>query len=77
MKKMKTIIAATIIMASFTGVAMAADSSIQTINKGPVETYLDCVIDCVSRTDMNTYRRIACASDCYLQFVSDLINLFK
>lgn len=77
MKKMKTFITAAIIMASFTGVALADDASAQVISKGPVETYLDCVIDCVTRTDENTLRRIACASDCYIIFVSDLVNLFK
>ncbi|MCC5925762.1 MAG: hypothetical protein JJU41_04300 [Bacteroidetes bacterium] len=78
MKKIRTFLAAGLILASFSATVFAEEQEATTeITKGPVETYVDCVESCVERTEPNSLRRVACASDCYIILVSDFFQLFR
>jgi hypothetical protein len=71
-KTMKTILFSLFFM---TFSLMSFDVSFAEPDKGPFETYLDCADKCIEKYGRWTLRRTACAADCYLELLTDLVKM--
>jgi len=43
----------------------------------PLENYADCALGCISSYDAWTIRRSLCAADCFINLVSDVIQVLS
>lgn len=73
MKKFKRFI----ITGFVTMMMLALYSPTNAIASGPAESFLDCVEGCVEKYDKWTLRRTACAADCYVGLISDVLKLLS
>lgn len=70
MKKFKKFI----ITGFVTMVMLALYSPTNAIASGPAESYLDCAEGCIEKYGKWTLRRTACATDCYVGLIGDVLK---
>ncbi|KPP99599.1 MAG: hypothetical protein HLUCCA01_06135 [Bacteroidetes bacterium HLUCCA01] len=68
MKYIKSTLIAGALLATFSFTAQAEEAQ----QLGPLESYIVCAEGCVSRTLPWSWRRTACATDCYLEFIGEV-----
>jgi hypothetical protein len=71
MKKIKKIILTGIV----TMMMLTMYSPTDAYATGPLESYLDCAIECIEKYNPWTIRRTLCAADCYFKFWGDVVKL--
>jgi hypothetical protein len=78
MKYYKNLIVAGALVFGLTGNVWAGEpsSSIQESDRGPLETYVLCVGNCVDRTPQWSFERSVCAADCYILLLANMVKVF-